>query len=32
MMSIVKYFPSNNFEVEVTEEFVERFCNYLDKT
>ena len=25
-------FPSNNFEVEVTEEFVERFCNYLDKT
>ena len=24
-------FPSNNFEVEVTEEFVERFCNYLDK-
>ena len=25
-------FPSNNFEVEVTEEFVDRFCNYLDKT
>ena len=25
-------FPSNNFEVEVTEEFVERFCNYLDNT
>ena len=25
-------FPSNKFEVEVTEEFVERFCNYLDKT
>ena len=25
-------FPSNSFEVEVTEEFVERFCNYLDKT
>ena len=25
-------FPSNNFEVEVTEELVERFCNYLDKT
>ena len=25
-------FPSNDFEVEVTEEFVERFCNYLDKT
>ena len=25
-------FPSNNFEVDVTEEFVERFCNYLDKT
>ena len=25
-------FASNNFEVEVTEEFVERFCNYLDKT
>ena len=25
-------FPSNNFEVEVTEEFVERFCNYIDKT
>ena len=25
-------FPTNNFEVEVTEEFVERFCNYLDKT
>ena len=25
-------FPSNNFEVEVTEEFEERFCNYLDKT
>ncbi len=25
-------FPSNNFEVEVTEEFVERFCDYLDKT
>ena len=25
-------FPSKNFEVEVTEEFVERFCNYLDKT
>ena len=25
-------FPSNNYEVEVTEEFVERFCNYLDKT
>ena len=25
-------FPSDNFEVEVTEEFVERFCNYLDKT
>ena len=25
-------FPSNNFEVEVTEEFVERFCNYLDKS
>ena len=24
--------PSNKFEVEVTEEFVERFCNYLDKT
>ena len=25
-------FPSNKFEVEVTEEFVERFCSYLDKT
>ena len=25
-------FPSNKFEVEVTEEFVERLCNYLDKT
>lgn len=25
-------FPSNKFEVEVTEEFVERFCNYLNKT
>ena len=25
-------FPSNKFEVEVTEKFVERFCNYLDKT
>ena len=25
-------FPSNKFEVEVKEEFVERFCNYLDKT
>ena len=25
-------FPSNKFEVEVTEEFIERFCNYLDKT
>ena len=25
-------FPSNKFEVEVTEEFVERFCNYIDKT
>ena len=25
-------FPSNKFEVEVTEEFVERFFNYLDKT
>lgn len=25
-------FPSNNYEVEVTEEFVERFCNYLDKS
>ncbi len=25
-------FPSKKFEVEVTEEFVERFCNYLDKT
>ena len=25
-------FPSNKFEVEITEEFVERFCNYLDKT
>ena len=25
-------FPSNKFEVEVTEEFVKRFCNYLDKT
>ena len=25
-------FPSNNFEVEVTEGFVEKFCNYLDKT
>ena len=24
-------FPSNKFEVEVKEEFVERFCNYLDK-
>ena len=25
-------FPSNKFEVEVTEEFVEKLCNYLDKT
>ena len=25
-------FPSNKFEVEVTEEFVEKFCNYFDKT
>ena len=25
-------FPSNKFEVEVTEEFVERLCNHLDKT
>lgn len=25
-------FPSNKFEVEVTEEFLERLCNYLDKT
>ena len=29
---VAPFFPSNKFEVEITEEFVERFCNYLDKT